>query len=324
MTAVLKYIIPQNKGVCGVRHRQRSRKLPTKAAEVNQPKNSLFIILGLLFVTFALLFAQPVVTPMYELSIERLWPKLDSRTLKLAKYIKAVPPPPVQAGYIDKVSDWPLMLNDSIGDCTVAAAGHMIEQWTAYANPPTFIPSDKDILTAYMAVSGYTPNNPSTDNGAVMLDVLNYWRTHGIAGRKIIAFVSLNPKNRVEVEQAVSLFGNCYIGIGLPIAAQNPLDGVNGYPVWSMPPNGPRGDGAPWSWGGHSVPILGYGHDVASNRGTMVLTWGQLFDMTWGFMQLYCDEAYAVLSQDWIDAHGLSGSGFDLATLQKDLADITR
>ncbi len=34
--------------------------------------NALFVILGLLFVTFALLFAQPAVSPMYTLSIERL------------------------------------------------------------------------------------------------------------------------------------------------------------------------------------------------------------------------------------------------------------
>jgi len=250
-------------------------------------------------------------------------PKRDPRTLKLAKYIKAVPPPPPEAGFITKIDNWPMMLNDSIGDCTIACAGHMIEQWTTYAQRSATIPTDKQILGAYQAVSGYNPNDPSTDNGAVVLDVLKYWRKSGIAKHKILAFVLVDSKNRQEIEQAVSLFGNCYIGIGLPISAQNPDQGVNGYPVWNVPPTGPTGDGAPWSWGGHAIPIVGFGTDIQGNKGSMVVTWGQLYDMTWGFMQNYCDEAYAVLSQDWIESTGLAPSGFDLAQLQKDLGEIT-
>ena len=46
--------------------------------------------------------------------------------------------------------------------------------------------------------------------------------------------------------------------------------------------------------------------------------------MTWTFWDAYCDEAYAVLSKDWINqASDLAPNRFDLATLQKDLSALT-
>jgi hypothetical protein len=247
--------------------------------------------------------------------------RIDRRTLRLSKYIRALAPPPTNAGYITEVTNWPMMLNDSLGDCTVACAGHMIEQWTTYAGSP-FTPTDTEILDAYEAVSGYSPDKPDSDNGAVILDVLNYWRKTGIGGDKIAAYVAVDPTNHVEIEQAVALFGNCYIGVGLPITAQNPIQGFNGNPCWSMPEGGPVGDGAPYSWGGHAIPIVGYGIDGEGNKGVEIVTWGQIYDATWGFLSLYCDEAYAVLSQDWIEKDKQSPSGFDVAQLQSDLTQL--
>jgi hypothetical protein len=45
--------------------------------------------------------------------------------------------------------------------------------------------------------------------------------------------------------------------------------------------------------------------------------------MAWGFRQAYCDEAYAVLSKDWLDAQGLDPEGFSLSDLQSDMEDAT-
>jgi hypothetical protein len=250
-------------------------------------------------------------------------PKIDHRTLKLSKYTTKLPPPPDDSGYVNKVTDWGMMLNDSCGCCTVAAAGHDILQWTTYAGK-AFKPSDSQILHAYQAVSGYNPNDPSTDNGAVVLDVMKYWRKNGIGGHKIGAFVAVNPKDPVEIKQAVSLFGNCYIGVGLPIAAQDPIDGENGYPCWSVPRTGPAGDGAPYSWGGHAVTIVGYGADTHSHKGVELITWGQVYDATWGWLNLYCDEAYAMVSSDWLKEDGTAPNGFNIQQLADDLQVITQ
>src|SRR6476646_11350255 len=85
--------------------------------------------------------------------------RLDPRTLQLAKYIAptAIAPPPVKEDWAKKVSQWPMMLNDNLGDCTCACAAHMIEEWTTYVGK-AFTPTDKEVLKAYEAVSGYTPS----------------------------------------------------------------------------------------------------------------------------------------------------------------------
>jgi hypothetical protein len=237
----------------------------------------------------------------------------DPRTLQFSAYLKATAPPapPSHDDYSKPVRKWPMMLNDNLGDCTCACAGHMIEEWTTVANPPGFTPADPEILSAYEAVGGYKPGDPSTDNGAVILDVLNYWRQTGIAGRPILAFVGLEPKNHQEISDAVYLFGNCYIGVQLPVTAQSQT-------VWAVPPGGPVGQGAPGSWGGHAIPIVAY-----DQRGLTVITWGARKRMTWQFLDTYCDEGYAVLSKDWIDSKtSKAPDNFDLAQLQADLNEI--
>jgi hypothetical protein len=240
--------------------------------------------------------------------------RYDSRTLQLAKYIPTatLAPPPATEDYSKKVSSWPMMLNDTLGDCTCACAGHMIEQWTTYSGTPV-VPANPSILKAYEAVSGYNPANPQSDKGAVILDVLNYWRNTGIDAHKILAYASLEPKNHGEVEDSVALFGNCYLGVELPLTAQNQT-------VWAVPPGGATGQGAPGSWGGHAVPIVAY-----DTRGLTVITWGAKKRMSWGFLDAYCDEAYAVVSQDWISkVTHLAPDKFDLAALEADLKQITQ
>lgn len=235
----------------------------------------------------------------------------DPRTFKLSRYlIPALPTPPVRAGYIDLIRDWRMYLNDQIGNCTVATAAHMEMQWTTYAGKP-FIPDEKDILLAYERIAGYVPGDPTTDNGADCLSVLKYWRKRGIAGRKILAFVSVDKNNPQEIAQAIYLFGSVYVGVGLPISAQDA-------PVWEVPETGPVNDGSPWSWGGHAIPAVGYNLGK-ENGGMEVVSWGQLYPMTWAFSHYYVDEMYAVLSEDWIDATGKACNGFNLAQLQADL-----
>lgn len=251
----------------------------------------------------------------------KLAPRDDPRTLQLANYLTGeLPKPPYRIQWSKAVTSWPMMANDRVGDCTCAAAGHMIQAWTANAgeSPFRFVPAtglvltDAEILAAYGAITGYRPDDPSTDRGAVELDVLNYWRKTGVGGHQIAAYAALEPQNRQHVELGVDLFGGVYIGLALPLSAQQQR-------VWSVPPGGLHGKGQPGSWGGHAVPVLDY-----DAHGLTCVTWGSLKRMTWGFWAAYCDEAYALVSQDWIAAAGKAPSGFDLAELQADLAAITK
>jgi hypothetical protein len=202
-----------------------------------------------------------------------------------------------------KVKSWGMMLNDQIGNCTFAAAGHLIMGWSSMIGKPKTI-TDKQILKGYEDVSGYRPGNPNSDTGCVETDVLDYWMKTGIGGDKILAYGIVNTKNISEVQAAAYMFGGVYLGISLPATAEN-------QDIWKLIKT--SGDGEPGSWGGHAVPIIGY-----SKKTITVITWGARLMMNYDFFAEYCDEAYVVLSQDWL-LNGKCPAGFDLATLQQDL-----
>jgi len=233
----------------------------------------------------------------------------DPRTFEIVKYLgTSIPTPPKCENWMAKISSWPMMGNDTVGDCTCAAAGHDEQLWTTYTQVAPFIPTTAQVLAMYTGVTGYNPADPSTDNGAVLLDVLNYWRNTGLAGHKIQAYAKLQLKNQKQLQDSIYLFGTAYIGLLLPIAVQEASS-------WELP-KGQKltGNWEPGSWGGHCVPIVEY-----DATGVTVITWGAPLKMSYDFYNAYCDEAYAVLSPDWIGKTGLNPDNFNLAALQNDL-----
>ncbi len=236
----------------------------------------------------------------------------DDRTLALARYLgPTLPPAPPSVDYGSGVAAWPMFLNDKLGDCTCAAAGHMLESWSRAAGGSVVVVADSDVFKAYEHVSGYNPRTGQNDNGAVELDVLKYWRRTGIGGHKIRGFVSVEPSNAAHIRQAAYLFGGVYIGLALPASAQ-------GQAVWTVPSGGARGRGAPGSWGGHAVNVIGY-----DAQGLTVITWGAPLRMTWAFWFAYCDEAYAIVSDDFFNpTTKLDPAGFNVKQLSADLAGL--
>lgn len=243
-------------------------------------------------------------------------PRLDKRTLQFSDYRKtAAPAPPTFASWVTDVPRWPMNLNDRLGSCVVGGMANAVHQWTFYVKEKlgygtVIVPSDKDVLTAYEAIGGYVPGDPSTDNGCDMLTALKYWRNTGIAGHKIHAFVSVDPKNPAEWEDAIWLFGNLFTGLALPISAQS-------QDAWTVPNGGAFGDGSPGSWGGHGVICASY-----SDKTVTCVTWGQTLKMSRNFFRDYVDEAYAILSPDWFDVNQHAPSHFDFAQLHADLASL--
>jgi hypothetical protein len=239
----------------------------------------------------------------------------DPRTLLLASYVTpALPAPPATFDLTAKVKAWGMMDNDQIGDCTCAAAGHLIMEWTANSGKKMVTPTDQQIVAAYSAITGYNPVSGANDNGANELDVLNYWRQTGIAGHKVGAYVALEPANHSHIMDSVYIFEGCYIGVQLPISAQAQ---TQNHQPWSVPPGGATGDGKPGSWGGHAIPVVAY-----DTRGVTVVTWGALQVMTWSFWDAYCDEGYAIISSDYLNGNEQAPQGFSMQQLQADLADL--
>lgn len=229
----------------------------------------------------------------------------------MANYLPAkLPAVPAAVDWTRKVT-FPSgqMLNDQLGDCTVAALGHAIQVWTANASTEMTVP-DSAILAAYEGACGYVNGEAITDQGGIEIDVLNYARKTGVGGHKIDAFVTLQPENREHIKLAIDLFGGAYIGLALPESAQ-------GQSEWKLDLGAGRA-ATRGSWGGHAVFVPAY-----DAHGLTCITWGEPKRMTWSFWDGYCDESYAMLSKLWAPAGASAPVGFNYAALMADLAAVT-
>jgi hypothetical protein len=236
-------------------------------------------------------------------------PRVDVRTLTLSRYLDRVelPDPPGTLDLTEHVAEWPMYANDRIGDCTTAAAAHMIEAWTAAARGSAVEVTESAVLAAFDRVKITDPQSGA--EGAVELDVLRDWRKHGVGHHRIGAFARVSTSDHRLVQTAAWLFGGLYVGLELPLSAQY-------QDTWDWNET-LSGDGRPGSWGGHAVDVVRYSAD-----GLTVVTWGDLQEMTWSFWDRYCDEAYCILSRDFLDG-GRTPNGFDLDALRADLELVT-
>ena len=241
----------------------------------------------------------------------KLAPKPDRRTLRLEKYLPDDLPIPAAVDWSvgHERFYWGQLGNDQYGDCTCAAACHQTDTWrlATWREP---VATTQDALTAYSAISGFDPTDPSTDRGAQMLDALKYWRNVGISGRKIEAFTQCTHG---MLSHAIALFGGAYIGLALPKTAQD-------QEIW-RPVSTKDGSDAPWSWGGHAVNVVAY-----DPTGVVLVTWGERKRATWDFVYEYCDEAYAEVSSVWAPpvASGPAPGGLDMDQLLVDLERVQR
>src|SRR5208337_1218983 len=215
--------------------------------------------------------------------------RFDSRTLRLKDYLPVSYVAPPFADHTCGIKSWGMMLNDQIGDCTIAACGHAEQVWTL---GKTTLP-DSVILAAYEQWCGYNPADPNTDQGGVELDVLNDWKKNKLAGHVLEGYVDPKPQNLLHVMHSIAEFGGVYIGLQLPNSSitQN----QNGQ-VWDVVPN----DGG--VAGGHAVfcPAYHTFDPFVSRRTTITcITWGGLQKMTVDFWDKYCDESHCLLACAW-------------------------
>ncbi len=238
----------------------------------------------------------------------------DPRTLRLSTYTTPeLPAPPESLNWMKQVADWPLLRNDRIGCCVFVTCAHLVQGWTRYARQAEVRIPEDEVVAAYSRVTGYDPRTGRNDNGTRTLDALNFWRKTGIGGRRIAAYVKLDHLDHVEVRTAAHLFGGIYIAAQLPLAAD---DQFRARKRWTVQ-TGSRGRRG--SWGGHAMHLGAYGP-----TGYSVSTWGRPQSMTTGWWNAYVTEAFAVLSEDWLDqVGGRNPLGFDLAAMLADLRRVT-
>lgn len=237
----------------------------------------------------------------------------DSRMLQLNSYlaVETLPVPPVHE-MLDSTLAWPMLANDHFNCCTSAAAGHMIHHWTAANQRGVFL-TDDDIVRAHALLTG-----DRLMDSVSMLDALKFWRKDGIGDHRIHSYMSAGQAKCDDLRAVIFLFGSAYIGLDLPKFAMSGVPQQIMEIPWAIDPAVSADDASPQPANGHCVAAIGYDADVI-----YVVTWGKLKTMTWDFFVHYTDEVYAVLSPDWVQRDIECPSGFDLATLERDLSLVT-
>jgi hypothetical protein len=228
----------------------------------------------------------------------------DSRRLQFSAYTAAVlPPTPPTSDRTYGITDWTPMGNigeHPCGDCAYASAGHMEMAWSmGTTKKPVIIPEDV-IVGDYATGTGYNPATGAGDNGSVLLNVLEQWRTTGIGGNKNAAYGGLDLSDPEHVRQAIHFWGGAYVGVMLPKSAEEQFDRNL---TWTTPWFSPI-------VGGHAFPLLSY-----SATHLWCITWAKIQAMTWDFFFRYCDEAFAVVDPLWIGADGNAPSLLNLDAL---------
>ena len=235
-------------------------------------------------------------------------PKYDPRTLKLMTVFRELPPIPAA---FDVDSQYPkipmpMFANDSLGDCVIAGRAHMTLRFESFEQKKVISISDKNVTDEYFSETG------GVDSGLYLLDSLKCWRdngwriggtsqiikTHGCWRKKpvpptppvnsnlynIYAFGAIDPKKHEDVKATAYLLNGVYIGLALPITAQNQV-------IWAVEGDPQKDDNSkPYSWGGHCVYIVAY-----DAEGLTCVTWGSKKRMTWQFFDTYCFDAFGIL-----------------------------
>jgi len=211
-----------------------------------------------------------------------------------------------------KRDGWGMCLNDQLGDCVIAWMVHHILCMSANTTTPLVI-DDSVVQATYSAITGYNPSkvqpdgsNP-TDNGTNMQDALNYWRDTGIGGHKILGWVAFDWTNQRELDAAKYIFGGAGFGVNLPQTAMDDFEAGND---WTNTHDQNI-------IGGHA--IYGPGDDANDDK---FVTWGKEINAVPEWTQAYVEEAYVVISDQWVNIMGASPSGFNLSALLADAKAI--
>lgn len=232
-------------------------------------------------------------------------PQIDYRTLRFRSYVtSAIAPPPSSWNVLTRVYEnlkttdptvlFPMDGNDALGDCTIAALAHASTTYHGLVGSQKVIMSKQNVVKVYMHLTG------GVDSGLNELAVLNYWRRHSLSKDKILAFVSIDPKNHTHIQQAIQLFGGVYLGFQVQ---ENCVQEFDAHQPWTP---------GPLTNDGHAVFVVGY-----DQTGVTVLTWGNTQQATWAWWDECVDEAYAILPPE-AKKPGFA-PGFNFAQLQIDL-----
>jgi hypothetical protein len=190
---------------------------------------------------------------------------------------------------------WPMFLNDTLGDCTCAAAAHAKQVFCALVGEISTV-TDANVSTMYQG-SGWKPGDAASDQGWTLVGAAKWMMTKGLLGTPDItayAEVSLDDEDAQQV--AMELFGGLYEGASMPTSAQTQYQA--GW-IWRETNNGQDAGG----WGGHCMyrPKSLIVPSYVQNGRTVHVTWGGMQTSTYDWDQAYIDELVALVPANWAE-----------------------
>lgn len=185
-------------------------------------------------------------------------------------------------GWGNRVKKYCLGMNDTFGTCALAGVGNGHAIVTTVAGQPEIM-TDGEIGLMYHDVTGFMPTDRTTDHGAALSAVLDYWAEHGWAGDPTLVPVDRQEIRRDQIADAIDAMGWAYCWFQLPMIDDDPdlsdasvRQGIVGGPAHCMTVT----DASP-----------GLFH---------VATWGERRIVTDAWMDLYWRGGFAVQHPQWV------------------------
>lgn len=203
-----------------------------------------------------------------------------------------------------------MFCNDTLGDCAIAGSIEEVRLANALAGKTVNF-TDETAIKNYSAITGYKPDDPSTDQGTDVHELYQYRKATGIVDadgnhHKIKAYAGLTPGDWDELLIALWLFpSGVGIGIDVPDNAQQQFEA-----------------GQPWHLtrghhsieGGHYIPIV----DAVRPDQAGLFTWGAHGGIMRTFYEKYNTVAAVALTEEMF-TDGKSPTGIELAKLAADV-----
>ena len=167
--------------------------------------------------------------------------------------------------------DWIVAENDEpgVGDCSFVACANVRLKITGVRM------SDGEILNGYSVIAGWRPMDITTNHGAAVTRVLDYWRDMGWPSDPEDKIAGWSELTTDELRAAVERDGACLCWVMLPT-----VDGD-----WCFDDRALGSDGV----AAHAMAIVG-----ADDDGITVVTWGEERRASWDWAREFMRGAYAV------------------------------
>jgi hypothetical protein len=179
--------------------------------------------------------------------------------------------------------------NDRVGDCGLAGIANGASAEAALQGYALGIGVER--VLAFYGRFGYRPDDPKTDQGVVLTDVLANQAQQAFYAEDQLPltgpYATIDPHDRAMLARVMDQVGWVYGGVSLAKADQVA-------DVWDTNTPASAGDPTPGSWGGHcALPLYHTGFDDTDL--VYFGTWGREHPATWRWVESRLAEAHAII-----------------------------